>query len=160
MWLVALARANIPVKSKECVGCVSFSGLNQFSTRHSATWVYQFSALLPHSSGVHPDRLARRCSRDRTAQTFTSNPPKIQRPPATSTHHCRLLPPASLRLHVSLIMVLSPAHCLPCLAHLGKHPPARIDLFITLIGAKKRLLFMHVACLTRVYRRRHEREQV
>lgn len=59
--------------------------------------------------------------------------------PAPSCYqHAPLPPTTTLRPSVStyLIMVLSAAHCLPCLAHLGKHPPARIDLFITLVGEK------------------------
>ena len=102
-------------KSKGHVGCVSFSGLNQFSTRplgFNSSQLFSHTAVASIRIGWPVAAAATelpRCSR-RIHQKSSA----LLLPARTTAAYYH---PASLRLHAYLIMVLSPAHCLaplPC----------------------------------------------
>jgi hypothetical protein len=133
---------------------------------HFSTWPLGFvrvvsRARLPHSICVHLGRLARRCSRDRTAEMFTSNPPKIQLPPSGYQHAppppTTTPPGAPPPVSTYLIMVLAP---------LALHISASIlllqgSLCLSLSSGEEERSVFHACRLIRAYRgRRHEREQV
>ncbi|TVU32220.1 hypothetical protein EJB05_23942, partial [Eragrostis curvula] len=78
-----------------------------------------FAALLPHSSCIHPDRLARPGRHDRTAEMFTSNPPKSSalRLPARTT--------AAAYYHPASVSTYSKSWLVSLALHISaKHPPA------------------------------------